>query len=351
MRILSVHVGHDSSVCLFNNGSIEKYFLTERFSRIKHDDSVSKIAGLIFKSIENEVDTHGIDVLCWSNFNQNPYNNLLGDFLQNSQYWGKKYNPNLKIISSSNHHQYHAYQTFYNSGFDEAAVVIVDGMGSNVYDNLNILLPNPEPPFTLAEVESIFKFNRTKHELLYKNVLKRVDYDCLESDEHPVRETLWDEEFDPELYSLQLPKEWEFKNSYGVGLAHDIVTLLTVGPMDGSLRITNTNADTPEIENGKTMGLASYGEENEIFKNIFLEGNTFNNNFYKECSPDIQDILRKQVLNISKDNHKIYADLCYELYRQTERVVGDLIEKAIEKTESKNVCIGGGYAMNIVAKN
>ena len=37
MKILSIHIGHDASVCLYNNGAVEKYFLVERFTGKKHD--------------------------------------------------------------------------------------------------------------------------------------------------------------------------------------------------------------------------------------------------------------------------------------------------------------------------
>ena len=40
MKILSINFEHDSSVCLFNNGKLEKYFLTERYTKVKHDARV-----------------------------------------------------------------------------------------------------------------------------------------------------------------------------------------------------------------------------------------------------------------------------------------------------------------------
>lgn len=38
MRILSVHLGHDASICILNDGVLEKYFLVERYTRKKHDN-------------------------------------------------------------------------------------------------------------------------------------------------------------------------------------------------------------------------------------------------------------------------------------------------------------------------
>ena len=47
MIILSVHLGHDSSVCILNNGNLEKYFLTERYTRKKHDYDTKFIFDLV----------------------------------------------------------------------------------------------------------------------------------------------------------------------------------------------------------------------------------------------------------------------------------------------------------------
>ena len=43
MRIVAIHAGHDSNVCVLNHGKVEKYLLTERFSGEKHDSDVKKI--------------------------------------------------------------------------------------------------------------------------------------------------------------------------------------------------------------------------------------------------------------------------------------------------------------------
>lgn len=257
MLILSVHLGHDSSVCIFDNGHIEKYFLLERFTRKKHDYDEK----ILLKLIDTICSEFNIDILCISNFNT--YDEIITKIFEKC----KKYNSNLKLVMQSDHHLNHASLAFYNSGFTESLVIVADGSGSTIKDNL-------------VEVESVFLFNKERNDLIYKNAIE--------------------------------------ESSFGVGRLYDIASIL----------IGNTPDDC-----GKSMGLSSYGSSNKLFQNLFLERKW-----------DIEPIKTVKV-----DNYKLHADFCYEVQRQTQKVIGDLIEDSIQKTGIKKVCISGGYGMNIVA--
>jgi carbamoyltransferase len=153
MLILSLHLGHDSSICIFNNGRIEKYFLLERFTRRKHDYDKNVILNLV----DIICSEYNIDVLCISNFNTHD------DFILKIFKKCRNFNINVKLIIQSDHHLNHASLAFYNSGFDESLVVVVDGSGSTIMDNL-------------VEVESVFLFNREKNDLIYKNVVEESSF-------------------------------------------------------------------------------------------------------------------------------------------------------------------------------
>lgn len=301
MKILSIHFGHDSSICLYNNGIVEKYFLVERFTGKKHDCDVSKILNKFFFNIKEK-----IDVISVSTFNSSDsvFENPIIYIIFNNY---KKYNKNLKLIINSDHHLNHAYQSFHNSEFNESIVVVVDGSGSFVEKNL-------------VEVESIFLFNKKNHKLLYKNVVERFSSSNLP----------WDKKF------KSISTKYDHKNIFGIGGLYDIAAILT----------GNTEDDC-----GKAMGLSSYGCSNNIFKNLFLEKNKLNNDFFKNSSAYIKNFLKNPTKNITKENYKLYADLCYEVQQQTQKAVGDLIEDSIKKTGIKKVCISGGYGMNIVANH
>jgi carbamoyltransferase len=205
MVILGVHLGHNSSICLLNNGNVEKYFLIERFTRKKYDYNKKVILKLI-NAISNQL-KEKLDVICISNFKPPQGDEFISTIFDEC----KKYNSNVKLMLQQDHHLNHASISFYNSKFDESLVVVVDGSGSEIQDNL-------------VEVESIFVFNREKNTLIHKNVVESFS-------------------------SFNLP--W---GKVGVGGLYDIASVL----------IGNTPDDC-----GKAMGLSSYGSPNKLFEDLF----------------------------------------------------------------------------------
>lgn len=153
MLILSVHLGHDSSVCIFNDGRIEKYLLLERFTRKKHDYDKKVLVNLV----DTICSKFSVDILCISNFNT--FDEISTKIFQRC----RKYNSNTKLVIQSDHHLNHASLAFYNSGFGESLVVVADGSGSTIKDNL-------------VEVESVFLYTREKNDLIYKNIVEESSF-------------------------------------------------------------------------------------------------------------------------------------------------------------------------------
>lgn len=205
MLILSVHLGHDSSICLFNDGRVERYFLLERFTRKKHDYDKKVILNLV-TSICNKL-KEKLDVICVSNFNPSQGEELILTIFEKC----KKYNSNIKLVIQKDHHLNHASIAFYNSKFNKSLVVVADGSGSEIEDNI-------------VEVESVFVFNERKNTLIYKNTVEMFS-------------------------SCDFP--W---GKVGVGGLYDMASIL----------IGNTPDDC-----GKAMGLSSYGSSNELFQDLF----------------------------------------------------------------------------------
>ena len=87
MLILSIHLGHNSSICVFNNGNIEKYFLVERFTRKKYDYDKE----LILKLVNDICSELKIDVICISNFNTED------EFISKIFEESKKYHSGVKL--------------------------------------------------------------------------------------------------------------------------------------------------------------------------------------------------------------------------------------------------------------
>jgi carbamoyltransferase len=145
MNILGINPGHNGSAALLIDGELEFYIEEERLTRSKYD-------GNPFMGILEGL-KHGVDVLVLggtsSQFPQlpwtgeDPYSALI-----------RKHNPKVQVINLGHvHHMGHAASAFYNSGFEDAAAVIVDGSGSHQEVQIDGE-GNKNPGF---ETESIFE--------------------------------------------------------------------------------------------------------------------------------------------------------------------------------------------------
>ena len=151
MIILSIHLGHNSSICLLINGCVKKYFLLERLTRKKYDYDEKVISSLV----QNICQKLKIDIICISDFNSPQENGFISTIFETC----KKYNSDVNLLLQQDHHLNHASLAFYNSQFDESLVIVADGSGSEIKDGF-------------VEVESVFVFNQEKNTLIHKNVVK-----------------------------------------------------------------------------------------------------------------------------------------------------------------------------------
>ncbi len=127
--ILGIHHGHDSSICLLKNGEIILFVEEERHSRIKHDVGGESILNLVC-NYTNKVDT----IVHWDN----ETNYILPKFQKYT--WSN----DSVVVSIGEHHKLHAAVAFYNSGFETAACVVVDGSGIKANTKIRISKGTPE---------------------------------------------------------------------------------------------------------------------------------------------------------------------------------------------------------------
>jgi carbamoyltransferase len=305
MNILSINYGvHDTSACILKDGEVSVYFKEERLSRIKRDsDPVLSIVNCV-KTFNEKIDY----VLVIAYPNAKKYSKIITK-LSNTAI-------NNLVEFSYNHHLSHASLAFYNSGFKKSIVVVVDGQGSIFKDSL-------------AECETVYLASYPNNfECLIKNLSVNKEHSYFEVDE----------EFDKKIIPY---KNYECninENEGGISNVYNTASILI------SQNI---------FENGKPMGLSSYGSFNDYPK------------FFNNKSQPIWDLFTdkhsherlfkthkgKIIKELTKENYKFYADYAHEVQFQTQEEVGNLIEKSIEKSECKNVCVVGGYGMNIVANH
>lgn len=314
MKILAVNPGHNGSACLLEDGKIIFYVEEERLSRFKYD-------GNPFRAALEALQNHKIDILVLggTDSGQYPKVNWTGESLFHA--FARKFNKDIKIVDmSSNHHVGHAAAAFYNSGFDKAVSIVVDGSGSvngarrgtNVYNGFET-----ESAFVLSYPGDI--------ELVYQSIFDiqgKTNY------------------FDDTLTagsSVTITKAYEAVSQYlGFGF----------------------------IEAGKTMGLAPYGKHDPDMPRLFDEKGRGNPEVLYPYYPagalirsDTDDGKYFQAGNPESTNwHRdpskvtqVAKDLAWQVQNETQRLVGDLIERMVNATGLTNVCISGGYGLNCVA--
>lgn len=314
MNILSIHYGHDSSTCILKNGELVFYFKEERFSRKKRDH-------IPFISIKK----------CLDNFNEKithiiitstEYTNFFDNIIKFISLFVELPIKKNIIDFTSHHHLSHVGTSFFNSGFEDALVVVIDGRGS-FYKN------------QISECESVFLMS-------YKNGLK------------PIIKNYFNSSY---IYHDKIEQKTinEIKNS-------NTFEGNVFSEMGGITHLYSSSClliGQNPTEGGKIMGLSSYGKKIKNFPKIFKNNNgEVNEEYFIIHSfgefwkmPLFKGHCGKITKEITKENYKLYADYAHEIQTQTQEAVGNLIEKAIGKTGIKKVCISGGYGMNIVANH
>ena len=171
-----------------------------------------------------------------------------------------------------NHHLAHAYNVFYSSNFESAAVLIVDGRGSE------------------KQTQSLFMATQDGLELI------------------------------------------ESTKVIGIGLLYAAVTQAIGFGL---------------LQEGKTMGLAPYGEHVE--KKIFDFPRRFNGVVTDYSSVCIEDSYDMGAPHAPIETFEDKARAAFEVQQECETALMHLAKYAFERTGASYLCISGGVALNSVA--
>lgn len=287
-RIAGINLSHNGSLAIINDGQVEFYLEEERVTGIKRDRSAKSLAS---KYLDDSIDAVTI-CDCYTKYYPKKF--ILRTKQKNDLTRIIK-DKGIPIIDYRHrHHECHAVNALYNSGFDDAAVLVMDGKGS-VHDNGG---------YRFCEIESI--------------------YDNLE----PVFKhysTFWSEEESNRLHDPY----WDDNNFYS--------NRVSIGQ---AFRTISRYCGFDERDAGKTMGLSAYGHPDTPV-------NLWNEEYgHSICSKDIRP---------SKDTTKYYgtkmleADVAYNLQKSAEKHARYMIQKTIDLTGKKNICVSGGFFLNCVA--
>ena len=308
--VLGINPGHNGSVALIENGVLTYYIEEDRLSRLKNDGNPFRgmMQFLLSKPIDELViggTSATYDKLPWNN--EDSYAAL-----------ARKCIPNIKITYLGDlHHLGHAAGAFYNSGFETAAAVIIDGAGS-------------------IHTEEVGNASVSGYET----------------------ET---------IYACAYPNEFDaMYKHYSTGSYRGVYSDTGIQDFDSATTITKAYEAVSDylgfgfIEAGKTMGLAPYGKSDANIPDIFING-MINKNLFIPAYPggayiddEANPYLKK--FNTASDWHYNFdlvtdqeLNLAFEIQSAAEQYLFKLVEKAIDITGETNVVISGGFALNCVA--
>jgi carbamoyltransferase len=287
MNILGINPFHNGSVCILSNGKVIEYIEEERLTRKKYDE-------LPFKSILNFINKYSIDDIAIAGLIQRRnYSSFFNEEILKSFFTKLNFHPSNIHYFDHIHHQTHIATAFYNSKFKESIGIVIDAGGSIQSNNESI------------EQDTIFYCS-------YPNNFHFINQN---------------------FAYLNIPPQ---QNPLGIGQSFQYLCYaLGLGVLDG----------------GKIMGLASYGNPNNNLPKLFKKNNTNINyinyqKLYQDFFPEDYNI------DWHHDKSKITdleKDLSWKLQTESQTILGDYIEKAIQETKLNNVVVAGGYGLNCVA--
>lgn len=307
MRILALNTAHDSSVCSLYNGKVEFFCKEERLSRVKRDKHPFKALQLYQSLNFGKVD-HILYVV--------PSNSEWDIGYTYKEYMRKMFDVEMENYSFLTHHSCHAALAYFNSGFKDALVFVIDRNGSIFFIDGEYVARESESVFVCDENRELVPVEKTFwHRHMYKSHKDEIET----------------------IISSQYPNcKINVYSNVSIVKVYEAATTL----------IGQDN-----LENGKTMGLSSYG--NDIDEPLFYDDSVpISEKFCEEnssvCFAGLESKITK---DINKDNYQFYADKAKQVQIQTQEVALKLIKKYVEKTGIQNVCIVGGYGLNVVANN
>jgi len=300
MDIFGINRVHNASLSHIKDGEIVFHLENERLSGIKYD----KYPFHLIDNLKEKIET-----LCIAGVGKTvPGECFTDDDMYSLYVKHRQKNKNVNTHDMwDKHHQLHATQAFYNSGFENALCIVKDGMGSEYEIK--------DKRFTLGtygrEISSTFLASYPANfKLIDKHVA--VPFDCNVVVDNVVR----------------------VSNHLSEAMAFQKVSLLF---------------GFHTLDAGKVMGMAPYGIEDKKIPPIYKNG--FVNNELFSIKGNLKDTF-VNVYNypyLKSKEFEIQCNFAYKLQKETQKKVGEYILSMIEKTGCKNVCLSGGFFLNCVA--
>jgi carbamoyltransferase len=279
--VCGLQIGHIPSVCLVQDGKLIYYNEERKLAQVKNVD------GLPYKCLE-DIKTFKIDEFMVTSYNHNNYElNILRQYLN----YIKLLKDNEDVLCLYYpHHIAHLFKAYYDSGFKDARVFVIDGRGSDWYLDNNL---------KAYETCSVYDVIDGQIKCIYKKLY------CKLSKVNKVNKN-----FNPDynLSDIQITPLFVEDTKFEI---------------DDHLDLGNFYAKASEHfnfkhEEGKFMGLTAYGKAND--------------DCFKELKNDNLELLELNVDNAAT----------VQKYFENNYLV------LVKKFKYKNMIFTGGTALNVV---
>jgi carbamoyltransferase len=310
--VLGVNLSHDRSVCLMRDGEVVVAIEEERLDRIKHSEGflvkgyferLSKVIPM--KSITYCLDTAGIGIddldLVVGNrpLNDGSARRLLRDL-------PIKDKSKICELPMPSHHLAHAYSGYFASPFDDAAVLVVDGVGSRI------------PGSNRIEKHTIYSAEGTKLS--------------------PIR-------------SLSYAPDY---SDVGLGLLYEFFTAKLGFTTKWGNPSWGSFSCGGYLEAGKTMGLAPYGRPRPDWEPLLQ----FDGDDVSVTMSALEDAYRRWYAQDGDGydpaepdsfDSQFARDIARKVQDEIETAMVYLAQRVREVTGARQLCLSGGVALNSVA--
>lgn len=292
MISLGFSVGHEMGAVIIKDGEVLIGIIEERLNKEKFFGAYSYQLPIL--SIKYCLENSGLDI---SQIDRFIYNSA-----ERPDNYSKAFEEAFGIpgerIEYIPHHLAHAFSSFYSSGFEDSAVLVIDASGSEV---------GPED----ATSNSWYPDKALDGERDGRSYSETVSIFTFDKDG-------WKEEY----------KRWaSLPHESSVGIQYE----------SAALQLTY-DEETNGWQAGKVMGMASYA--NRDFVKKFPEYVTFENGEAiippYSISPEIT----------YKSDFQSKANLAGVYQREQERLVMHFVEKTKSLSSSRNLCVSGGSFLN-----
>ena len=336
MKILGVNNSHDSSCALVIDGKIIAYIEEERITRYKHGISLQEKfikAGtpnsfFPYYSLTYCLDAANLSIDDLDYIVTLNYDKCLKDRLP------IKDSNKIVNIPPPSHHFSHAIAAFLGSQFDSAAVLVADYNGSVTFNKnkMNLKKLKSEPFSTSLNV--LGENHYTTAEIIKSPLISYYDYEGESGYFFSNR--------DIDKYSTVFKNNYPLEGLGFYGLGSMYATISTI--LGFYSKISGMD------ESGKLMGLAPYGEKNDKYSK-FVDVNNHNidftgfSNFISNFIVNGELIKKESGAKIQQED----KDIAYFTQKELEKAMLSLARYMHKTTESNNLCLCGGVALNSVA--